>query len=116
MNALITFAQAACVDVCRVRRGRCGLHEAQPRGLPPLVDIVTQSTGHSAEEIERTITIPIEIQMARIPNISAIRTISLVGLSDVKVRFTYQPAEQWMVDRLSRLPAMPNGAHPSTIS
>ena len=38
--------------------------EAYPDPVPPLVDIVTQSTGQSAEEIERYITIPIEIQMA----------------------------------------------------
>ena len=35
--------------------------------MPPLVDIVTQSPGQSAEEIERYITIPIEVQMAGIP-------------------------------------------------
>ena len=36
--------------------------EAYPDPVPPLVDIVTQSSGQSAEEIERYITIPIEIQ------------------------------------------------------
>ena len=84
--------------------------------MPPLVDIVTQSTGQSAEEIERYITIPIEIQMAGIPNVTAIRTISLFGLSDVKVQFTYDftydQAEQWVINRLSQLPPLPNGAQP----
>jgi cobalt-zinc-cadmium resistance protein CzcA len=72
--------------------------EAYPDPVPPLVDIVTQSTGQSAEEIERYITIPIEVQMAGIPHVTAIRTISLFGLSDVKLQFTYdftyQQAEQ----------------------
>src|SRR6202789_329809 len=90
--------------------------EAYPDPVPPLVDIVTQSTGQSAEEIERYITIPIEIQMAGIPNISAVRTISLFGLSDVKVQFTYdftyQQAEQWVINRLSQLPTLPNGSLP----
>ena len=63
--------------------------EAYPDPVPPLVDIVTQSSGQSAEEIERYITIPIEIQMAGIPHVTAVRTISLFGLSDVKVQFTY---------------------------
>ena len=63
--------------------------EAYPDPVPPLVDIVTQSPGQSAEEIERYITIPIEIQMAGIPYVTAIRTISLFGLSDIKVQFTY---------------------------
>ena len=44
--------------------------EAYPDPVPPLVDIITQSTGQSAEEIERYITIPIEIQMAGIPNVT----------------------------------------------
>ena len=48
--------------------------EAYPDPVPPLVEIVTQSSGQSAEEIERYITIPIEIQMAGIPHVTAIRT------------------------------------------
>jgi len=90
--------------------------EAYPDPVPPLVDIVTQSSGQSAEEIERYITIPIEVQMAGIPHVTAIRTISLFGLSDVKVQFTYdftyQQAEQWVINRLSALPQLPNGAQP----
>src|SRR6202162_4105169 len=63
--------------------------EAYPDPVPPLVDIVTQSSGQSAEEMERYITIPIEVQMAGIPNVTTVRIISLFGLSDVKVQFTY---------------------------
>jgi cobalt-zinc-cadmium resistance protein CzcA len=91
--------------------------EAYPDPVPPLVDIVTQSSGQSAEEIERYITIPIEIQMAGIPHVTAIRTISLFGLSDVKLQFTYdftyQQAEQWVINRLSQLAPLPNGAQPT---
>src|ERR1700716_279075 len=90
--------------------------EAYPDPVPPLVDIVTQSAGQSAEEIERYFTIPIEVQMAGIPHVTTVRTISLFGLSDVKVQFTYdftyQQAEQWVINRLSQLPALPNGAAP----
>jgi heavy metal efflux system protein len=90
--------------------------EAYPDPVPPLVDVITQSTGQSAEEIERYITIPIEIQMAGIPHVKAVRTISLFGLSDVKLQFTYdftyEQAEQWVVNRLSQLPPLPNGAIP----
>src|SRR6202789_4074774 len=90
--------------------------EVYPDPVPPLVDIVTQSTGQSAEEIERYITIPLEIQMAGIPNVQAIRTISLFGLSDVKVQFTYDftytQAEQWVTNRLSQLGSLQNGAQP----
>ena len=90
--------------------------EAYPDPVPPLVDIVTQSNGQSSEEIERNITIPLEVQLAGIPNISAVRTISLFGLSDVKVQFTYdytyQEAEQQVLNRLSQLSPLPNGAQP----
>ena len=90
--------------------------EAYPDPVPPLVDIVTQNTGQSAEEMERYITIPIEIQMAGIPHVTAVRTISLFGLSDVKVQFTYdftyEQAEQWVINRLSQLSPLPNGAQP----
>lgn len=90
--------------------------EAYPDPVPPLIDIVTQSSGQSSEEIERYITIPIEIGMAGIPHVSAIRTSSMFGLSDVKVQFTYdftyEEAQQWVINRLSQLPPLPNGAQP----
>ena len=90
--------------------------EAYPDPVPPLVDVVTQNPGQSAEEIERYITIPIEVQMAGIPHVVAVRTISLFGLSDVKVQFTYDftydEAEQWVINRLSQLSPLPNGATP----
>jgi cobalt-zinc-cadmium resistance protein CzcA len=90
--------------------------EAYPDPVPPLVDVVTQNPGQSSEEIERYITIPIEVQMAGLPYIQAIRTISLVGLSDVKVQFTYdisyREAAQMVTNRLSQLGPLPNGAQP----
>src|SRR6202162_584175 len=90
--------------------------EAYPDPVPPLVEVITQSSGQSAEEIERYITIPVEIQMAGIPHVTAVRTISLFGLSDVKVQFTYdftyEQAEQWVINRLSQLSPLPNGAIP----
>jgi cobalt-zinc-cadmium resistance protein CzcA len=125
MNSIVTFAlrQRVLMVVMLVMMLGAGIAsfltlniEAYPDPVPPLVDVVTQSTGQSAEEIERYITIPLEIQMAGIPNVQAIRTISLFGLSDVKVQFTYdftyQQAEQWVTNRLSQLGALPNGAQP----
>jgi cobalt-zinc-cadmium resistance protein CzcA len=91
--------------------------EAYPDPVPPLVDIVTQNPGQSSEEIERYITIPIEVQMAGLPFVTSIRTISLTGLSDVKVQFTYdvtyQQASQMVINRLSQLPPLPNNSQPA---
>src|SRR6267142_1743438 len=81
--------------------------EAYPDPTPPMVDIVTQSPGLSSEEIERYITIPIETQVSGIKNLRTIRTISLYGLSDVKLQFsfdyTYDEALQQVLNRLSQL-------------
>ena len=125
MNRIVSFAlrQRVLIVVLLVMMLGAGVAsflalniEAYPDPVPPLVDVVTQSTGQSAEEIERYITIPLEIQMAGIPNVQAIRTISLFGLSDVKVQFTYDftynQAEQWVINRLSQLGPLPNGAQP----
>src|SRR6201989_2399289 len=90
--------------------------EAYPDPTPPMVDIVTQSPGLSSEEIERYITIPIETQVAGIKNLRTIRTISLYGLSDIKLQFTfdytYEEALQQVLNRLAQLPQLPNGAQP----
>jgi cobalt-zinc-cadmium resistance protein CzcA len=90
--------------------------EAYPDPVPPLVDVVTQNPGQSAEEIERYITIPIEVQLSGIKNAKVVRSISLFGLSDVKVQFTYaytyEEAQQQVINRLSQLPPLPNGIQP----
>jgi heavy metal efflux system protein len=90
--------------------------EAYPDPTPPMVDVVTQSAGLSAEEIERYITIPLETQLSGIKNLNVIRTISLYGLSDVKLQFsfdyTYEQALQQVLNRLSQLPPLLNNALP----
>src|ERR1700676_5279941 len=125
MNALVSFAlrRRVLIVILLVLSLAGGVVsflalnvEAYPDPVPPLVDIVTQNTGQSAEEIERYITIPIEIQMAGIPHVTAIRTISLFGLSDVKVQFTYDftydQAQQWVINRLTQLSPLINSATP----
>ena len=91
--------------------------ESYPDPVPPLVDVITQSAGQSAEEIERYITIPIETSVSAVPYLKTMRTISLFGLSDVKLQFTYdltyEEAEQKVLNRLSQLPTLPNQAQPT---
>ena len=88
--------------------------EAYPDPVPPMVEIVTQSAGLSAEEMERNVTIPIEVQMAGLRSLKAIRAISLFGLSDVKIQFSYDlsfdQAQQSVINRLAQLPPLPGGA------
>ncbi|MBS0481967.1 MAG: efflux RND transporter permease subunit [Proteobacteria bacterium] len=91
--------------------------EAYPDPVPPMVEIVTQSQGFSAEEMERNVTVPIEVAMAGIPHLTTVRAISLFGLSDVKVQFTYdlsyQEAQQQVINRLAQLPPLAGGAQPA---
>lgn len=126
MNAVVLFAlkQRVLMVVLLVLMFGAGLAcflrlniEAYPDPVPPLVEVITQNPGQSAEDIERYITIPIEIQMAGIQHVRNVETISLFGLSDVRVQFTYdftyQEAEQRVVNALTQLATLPNSAQPS---
>ena len=53
--------------------------ESYPDPVPPLVDIITQSAGQSAEEIERYITIPIETSVSAVPYLRTMRTTRCSG-------------------------------------
>ena len=90
--------------------------EAYPDPSPPMCEIITQSSGQSAEEVERYITIPLEIAMAGMPGLEHLRSISLYGLSDVKVQFSYDTdynfALQQVLNRINTL-QLPNNAQPA---
>src|SRR5579872_2134390 len=63
--------------------------DAYPDLSPPHVEIISQWPGHAAEEVERLITIPLEVEMNGIPKLEALRSISLYGLSSVQMNFEY---------------------------
>src|ERR1700689_3912015 len=63
--------------------------DAYPDLSPPHVEIISQWPGHAAEEVERLVTIPIEIEMNGIPRLEYLRSISLYGLSSVQMNFEY---------------------------
>jgi cobalt-zinc-cadmium resistance protein CzcA len=62
--------------------------DAYPDLSPPMVEITTQWPGHAAEEVERLITVPLEVEMNGLPRLRIIRSISLYGLSDIRLTFT----------------------------
>ncbi len=90
--------------------------DAYPDLSPPIVEIITQWPGHAAEEVERLITVPVEIGMNGIPKMTSQRSITLYGLSDVIL--TYHDgtdnnfARQEVFNRLSSL-SLPTGVTPS---
>jgi heavy metal efflux system protein len=61
--------------------------DAYPDLSPPMVELITQWPGHAAEEVERLITIPLEVEMNGVPHMRVMRSISLYGLSDVIMTF-----------------------------
>src|SRR5262245_49774883 len=90
--------------------------EAYPDPSPPMMEILTQNPGQSAEEIERYVTIPIEVAVAGMPGLHHVRSISLYGLSGIRVQFSYdtdyQFALQQTLNRLAALPPLPNNVQP----
>src|SRR5215475_3697007 len=63
--------------------------EAYPDPSPPLVEIITQNPAWSAEEMEQQITVPLETVLNGIPRLQYVRSISIFGLSDVKLYFDF---------------------------
>ncbi|MBC7382435.1 MAG: efflux RND transporter permease subunit [Bacteroidia bacterium] len=61
--------------------------EAFPDVTNTRVQIITQWPGRSAEEIERFISIPIEVEVNSIPKKTSLRSISLFGLSVITIIF-----------------------------
>jgi cobalt-zinc-cadmium resistance protein CzcA len=78
--------------------------EAYPNPVPPLVEVITQPDGWSAEEVERYVTVPLEVGLSGMPGLDHVRSQSIFGLSDVKCYFnwgtSYEQARQEVINRL----------------
>ncbi|MDG2538690.1 CusA/CzcA family heavy metal efflux RND transporter [Dyella jiangningensis] len=90
--------------------------DAYPDLSPPIVEVITQWPGHAAEEVERLITVPVELGMNGVPKTTTTRSISLYGLSDVILTFETGTdnnfARQEVFNRLGDL-SLPSGVTPS---
>src|SRR6202521_5389227 len=88
---------------------------AYPDLSPPMVEIITQWPGHAAEEIERLVSLPIEVEMNGVPHMEVMRSISLYGLSDVKMTFQESTdayfAREVVFERLANV-QLPSGVTP----
>ncbi len=89
--------------------------DAYPDISPPMVEVVTQWPGHAAEEVERLITVPVENGMSGLPRLKVSRSISLYGLSDVRLTFEDGTdnyfARQQAFERISDI-TVPDGVTP----
>jgi heavy metal efflux system protein len=89
--------------------------EAYPDPSPPMVEFITQNPSWSAEEMEQQVTVPLETGLNGTPRLDQIRSISIFGLSDVKLYFTFD--SDYFIDRqeaLNRLQQvnLPNNLQP----
>ncbi|MFI5288829.1 MAG: efflux RND transporter permease subunit, partial [Polyangia bacterium] len=90
--------------------------DAYPDLSPPKVEIITQWQGHAAEEVERLITIPLEIAFNGAPGLRVQRSISLYGLSDVILVFNYNTDNYFDREQIFQRmgdASLPSGASPS---
>jgi cobalt-zinc-cadmium resistance protein CzcA len=93
--------------------------EAYPDPAPAIVEVVAQFPGASAEEVERQVTVPLEVTFAGMPGLNTIRSQSLYGLCDIKMnwhygpQYTYEACRQEVINRLAtiNLP-LPSGVTP----
>jgi heavy metal efflux system protein len=89
--------------------------DAYPDLSPPMVEVITQWPGHAAEEVERLVTLPTEVEMNGVPKMEIQRSISLYGLSDVILTFDEDTddyfARQVVFQRLSEV-TYPAGVTP----
>jgi cobalt-zinc-cadmium resistance protein CzcA len=90
--------------------------DAYPDLSPPQVEIITQWPDHAAEEVERLVTLPLELEMNGVPHMIVMRSISLYGLSDVILTFEESTdsyfARQVVFERLAQA-TLPTGVTPS---
>ncbi len=89
--------------------------EAYPDPAPPIIEVIAQYPGASAEEVERQVTIPLEVTLAGMPGLQYTRSESLFELSHIRNQFHYGvdplAARQEVINRLQFI-QLPPGVTP----
>src|SRR5262249_21088889 len=89
--------------------------EAYPDPAPPIIEIIAQWPGQSPEEVERYVTIPIEVAVASTPGLKYIRSNTVYALGFIRLQFEYGRdyyfVRQQVVNRLGDA-KLPNGVKP----
>src|SRR2546423_14760920 len=91
--------------------------EAYPDPAPPIIEIIAQWPGQSPEEVERYVTIPIEIAVSSTPGLKYIRSNTVFALGFLRLQFEYGRdyyfVRQQTINRLKDV-ALPAGVHPAS--
>jgi len=89
--------------------------EAYPDPAPPIIEIIAQYPGQSPEEVERYVTIPIEIALASTPGLKYVRSNTVYALGFLRLQFEYGVdynfARQQTINRLKDA-NLPQGVQP----
>jgi cobalt-zinc-cadmium resistance protein CzcA len=88
--------------------------EAYPDISGQVVQIITTYPGRATEEVERQVTVPVELAMANVPRVEIIRSRTIFGLSVVQLSFEEGTESYWarmrVQEKLNAL-NLPNGAN-----
>jgi Cu/Ag efflux pump CusA len=108
-NPMVVFAYVAVVIGLGIYSYTHINVEAYPDPAPPIIELIAQNPGASAEEMERLVTVPLEINLAGMPNLKTVHTKSLFELSHVRCIFhyghPYDEARQEVINRLAMMTA-----------
>src|ERR1700750_693269 len=89
--------------------------EAYPDPAPPIIEIIAQNPGQSPEEMERYVTIPIEIAVSSTPGLKYLRSNTVYALGFIRLQFEYGRDYHFVRQQtLNRLKGatLPNGVTP----
>ncbi|MGL4409118.1 MAG: efflux RND transporter permease subunit [Zoogloea sp.] len=90
--------------------------EAFPDVQDVQVQVITQAIGQAPEEVERTVTLPIEREMSGVPGMTQLRSVSITGLSVITLTFNEKTADyfarQQVLERLQTV-NLPPGIQPT---
>jgi heavy metal efflux system protein len=89
--------------------------EAYPDPAPPIIELIAQWPGQSPEEVERYVTIPIEIAVSSTPGLKYLRSNTVYALGFIRLQFEYGRdyhfARQQTLNRLKDV-TLPSGVTP----
>jgi cobalt-zinc-cadmium resistance protein CzcA len=115
-NPLIVILMALCLAAAGLYAFFNVNVEAYPDPSPAVVEVVAQYPGASAEEVERLVTIPLEVQLAGMPGLTHTRSKSLAGLAHLRNQFSYgtdyYKTRQEVLNRLATISGLPSGVTP----
>jgi heavy metal efflux system protein len=111
---LVLTAFAAFVGIGAVAFSVMNI-EAYPDPAPPIIEVIAQWPGQSPEEVERYVTIPLEIALSNTPGLKYIRSNTVFALGFLRLQFEYGRdyyfVRQQVINRLKDA-SLPNGVQP----